>query len=48
LNEASLRRSNISRAERGVPDRSTGLTCTKMVSLEVQARTSGVMVGLPE
>ena len=34
--------------ERGVPGRSTGLICTRMVSCELHSRTSGVMVGLPE
>ena len=38
----------MSRAERGVPGRSTGLICTRIVSLEEHSRTSGMIVGLPE
>ena len=47
LKDTSLTRLMISRALRGVPGRSTGLTCTSTVSLDEHSRTSGVMVGLP-
>jgi len=48
LNETSFSRFRMSRAVRGVPERSIGLICTRMVSCEVHSRISGVMVGLPE
>ena len=48
LNEISLSRLRMSRAERGVPGRSIGLIGTMMVSLASHSRTSGVRVGLPE
>src|SRR4029077_15754481 len=47
LNETSFNRSRMSRAERGVPGRSTGLTATRSVSCDLHSRTSGVIVGLP-
>ena len=47
LKEISLRRFRISDAERGVPERSTGLICTKIVSRDWHSRTKGVIVGLP-
>jgi hypothetical protein len=48
LKEISFNRLRMSRAVRGVPGRSIGLMATRIVSLEVHSRTSGVMVGLPE
>ena len=47
LNETSFRRLLISFAVRGVPGRSIGLICTRMVSVDLHSRTSGVIVGLP-
>src|SRR6476646_722939 len=46
-NETSLTRLTMSRALRGVPGRSTGFTCTRIVSLDAHSRIKGVMVGLP-
>jgi hypothetical protein len=48
LKETSFSRFRMSRAVRGVPGRSIGLICTRIVSCEVHSRTRGVMVGLPE
>ena len=48
LNATSFRRLWISRAVFGVPGRSIGLICTRIVSCDAHSRTSGVMVGLPE
>ena len=48
LNAISFRRLWISRAERGVPGRSIGLICTRIVSDDVHSRISGDIEGLPE
>ena len=47
MKETSLRRSRISRAERGVPWRSIGLTATSRVSFDEHSRTNGVIVEFP-
>src|ERR1700720_196425 len=48
LKETSLMRLRMSRAVFGVPGRSTGLICTRIVSCDLHSRTKGVIVGLPE
>src|SRR5215831_19741202 len=47
LKEVSFTRFRMSRADLGVPGRWIGLICTKIVSLALHSRTSGVMVGFP-
>jgi hypothetical protein len=48
LNATSFTRFWISRAVRGMPGRSIGLICTRIVSEDEHSRISGTMVGLPE
>jgi hypothetical protein len=48
LNDTSFSLFRMSRAERGMPGRSTGLMATRIVSSDTHSWTSGVMVGLPE
>ena len=48
LKAISFRRLWISRAVFGVPGRSIGLICTRIVSDDEHSRISGVMEGLPE